>query len=201
MWNTITRTVFAVASLGMLANVVLAAEPTVVNRVPTLKPAVQSAAQLALIGPEDCQDFSPNSLLVAPGYGWTVRSGGMLLLKSYASKTDAEHAKNVIQHYGFTQQCFVGRMPGEMMYWKASGQFPKQMLAGEDCRAFPSGSAFVSNAGGTWLVMAGLMPVARYVQTNRTAAERAVALIKAYKFTRVCQIVRPQSQMTYWLVD
>ena len=187
---------FAAGALGVAAP---SAPQTVTGRPAMLGPN-PVISQAVLIGPEDCVSFDPATVKAVGGGGMAmVVAGSMPLLKYWPDKASADRAVNVIHSYGLNEQCFVGRLPGGLMYFKASGHIPGNTLAGEDCISVNSAGAFVTNAGGTWIVLAGMAPVAKYGHTDQAGAVRAVELIKAYKFTRQCAINRPNAVMTYWL--
>ena len=207
----ITAGLFASSALGAGASGVAApaagapgvAAPSVTQPAtggPAMLGPMPSVSQAVLIGPEDCVSFDPSTVKAVGGGGMAmVVAGSMPLLKYWPDKASADRAVNVIHSYGLNEQCFVGRLPGGLMYFKASGHIPGNTLAGEDCISVNSAGAFVTNAGGTWIVLAGMAPVAKYGHTDQAGAVRAVELIKAYKFTRQCAINRPNAVMTYWL--
>lgn len=70
---------------------------------------------------EDAIAFDPATLgLKAQGTGWLVVDGTNQMMM-FRTKADAQKAIQVIQHYGFTQQCFVGRPYHQndgMMYFR-----------------------------------------------------------------------------------
>jgi hypothetical protein len=187
---------FAAGSTGVAAP---SAPPTVTGRPAMLGPS-PVISQAVLIGPEDCVSFDPASVKAVGGAGMAmVVAGSMPLLKYWPDKASADRAVNVIKSYGLNEQCFAGRQPGAFMYFKAAGHIPANPLAGEDCIAVNSAGAYVFNSSGSWVVLVGVTPVAKYGHAEQAAAYRAVELMKAYKFTRQCAINRPNAVMTYWL--
>ena len=209
MSNLRGAAIAAMITAGLLASAAFAAgapgvaapstAQTVTGRPAMLgpKPVI---SQAALIGPEDCVAFDKSAVTVWGGSGhWMVRAGSVPLLQFWPDKASADRAVNVIHGYGLDEQCFAGRQPGAFMYFKAAGHIPGGPLAGEDCIAVNSAGVSVFNSSGTWVVLAGLTPVAKYGTTDQAGAVRAVELIKAYKFTRQCAINRPNAVMTYWL--
>ncbi|GAB3039486.1 hypothetical protein GCM10025298_30780 [Natronobiforma cellulositropha] len=69
-------------------------------------------------GGEDCIGVDPSDLAIdeISGDRWRIRSGNTGLIV-FDEKENAERAKEVIEHYGFTSICFVGRPNPPMTYW------------------------------------------------------------------------------------
>jgi hypothetical protein len=209
MSNLRGAAIAAMITAGLLASAAFTAPASGVVPPTTTQPAtggpamlrpMPSISQAAMIGPEDCVPFDPSTVKAMGGGGMAmVVAGSMPLLKYWPDKASADRAVNVIHSYGFNEQCFAGRLPGALMYFKAAGHIPANPLAGEDCINVNSAGVSVFNSSGTWIVLAGLTPVAKYGTYEQAAAARAVELIKAYKFTRQCAINRPNAVMTYWL--
>jgi len=75
----------------------------------------------APVGPfpgEDAIPFNPALLTVQPaGLGWQLKSGALLLF-TFPTQAQADKAKAIIQHYGFTRICYVGRPDPSMTYFR-----------------------------------------------------------------------------------
>jgi hypothetical protein len=67
----------------------------------------------------------------------------------------------------------------------------------EDCVGFTPGNLRVANISGRWKIVDGSHWVADF-GSNRTAAERGLAIILRYGFTMQCFVARPNPPMTYW---
>ena len=67
---------------------------------------------------EDCIIVDPTNLTLEEisGGRWRLSSGSSALIVA-DEKDDAEAAKAIIEHYGFTRNCFVGRPDPAMTYW------------------------------------------------------------------------------------
>lgn len=68
---------------------------------------------------EDCIPFDPNNIEVAYHNGqWKIVEGNMLMLAFGQNLYEASLSHAIIQAYGFTQQCFVGRPDPSFEYWR-----------------------------------------------------------------------------------
>jgi hypothetical protein len=66
---------------------------------------------------EDCVSIDPNGLsLRQSGSNWTVLSGGSHAAFSATSQDEARRVIEIVERYGFTQSCFVGRPGPSMRY-------------------------------------------------------------------------------------
>lgn len=68
---------------------------------------------------EDCGAFDPDQVEAARVRGnWRVVAGDRWLLNFDNDRADAEKAAKIIQYYGFTHNCFVGRPDPDMQYFR-----------------------------------------------------------------------------------
>jgi hypothetical protein len=68
---------------------------------------------------EDCLAFNPTSLIVRRDNGlWKIMQGAASVKSFDQSEGAAYRALNLIRHYNFTRQCFVGRPNPGMEYWR-----------------------------------------------------------------------------------
>ena len=75
------------------------------------------AAGDADVGDEDCLKFDPANLeIVETGGGWRINDGSMQMLVVETEEA-AEKVLDIIEHYGFEHQCFVGRPHPPMSYF------------------------------------------------------------------------------------
>lgn len=151
---------------------------------------------------EDCIGVDPSNLAidVISGDRWRVRSGNSALL-IFDEKENAEHGKEIIEHYGFTSYCFVRRPDPSMKYWLADGNTPtasETPAGGEDCiNVDPSNLVIDEISGDRWRVRSGSS--ALLIFNEKENAERAKEIIEHYGFTRYCFVGRPDPPMTYWI--
>lgn len=68
---------------------------------------------------EDCAAFDNGQVEAARARGnWRVVAGNRSLLNFDDNRSDAEKAAKIIQYYGFTHNCFVGRPDPDMQYFR-----------------------------------------------------------------------------------
>jgi len=68
---------------------------------------------------EDAIAFDLSGVVAQQSSGsWVVTDGTSSLLDFGNSKANALHAVTIIKRYGFTHQCFAGRRPDAMMYFR-----------------------------------------------------------------------------------
>lgn len=157
---------------------------------------------------EDCIDFNPATVQASLVNGtWKIVDGSMWMLDFGTGATgqaNASKAKNVIQHYGFDQQCFVGRPNAPMMYFKiAGGRFPQGSFPGQDAIPVNPYAVSAQEVGGRWKVL----DCSSYLldfgtgaasQANATAAAN---LIRDNHLREQCFVGRPNAPMMYFLQD
>ncbi|WP_165875347.1 hypothetical protein [Natrarchaeobius chitinivorans] len=150
---------------------------------------------------EDCINVDPSDLTIdeISGNRWRVRSGRSALL-IFDEKENAEDAKAIIEHYGFTSYCFVGRPDPPMTYWLENGNAPSasgSFGGSEDCiNIDPSDLTIDEISGNRWRVRSGRS--ALLIFDEKENAEDAKAIIEHYGFTSYCFVGRPDPPMTYW---
>lgn len=65
---------------------------------------------------EDCVSFDPSNLTVeSRGGQWLLLDGNHSLF-AFPNENEAEQARSIIRHHGFTKSCFVGRPDPSMTY-------------------------------------------------------------------------------------
>ncbi|ARS89573.1 hypothetical protein [Natrarchaeobaculum aegyptiacum] len=150
---------------------------------------------------EDCINVDPTNLSIdsISGGRWRIRSGRSALL-IFDEKENAERAKTIIEHYGFTSYCFVGRPDPPMTYWLVDGSAPSASDSpgfSEDCiNVDPTNLSIDSISGGRWRIRSGSS--ALLIFDEKENAETAKAIIEHYGFTSYCFVGRPDPPMTYW---
>lgn len=65
---------------------------------------------------EDCTSFNPKNVTVKAKNGKFFLVDGGHSLKAFPNKKEAEAAKSIIQKYGFTKSCFIGRPDPSFTY-------------------------------------------------------------------------------------
>jgi hypothetical protein len=68
---------------------------------------------------EECVPLDPNAISVSYVNGsWKIVQGQMWLLDFGEKQGAAYRSHALIQKYGFTRQCFVGRPDPSFRYWR-----------------------------------------------------------------------------------
>lgn len=149
---------------------------------------------------QDCVSLDPDNVTIeAIGDDFRVIDGPSALMV-FPELQEAQDARDLIQFYGFTDACFVGRPDPEMTYWLVDGgpvPFSSESPVDEDCVGVNPDNVTVEELGDEWRVVDG--PSALMVFPELQEAEDARDLIQFYEFTNVCFVGRPDPGMSYWL--
>jgi hypothetical protein len=157
-----------------------------------------SFAFLASAPAEDCIPFNPDNCQVSLiGGNYKIVDGSMWLLDFGNNKVEADKALEIIKHYHFNSQCFVGRPNPSMEYWLVNGSAPSGSLSGEDCISFNPANIEVSFVGGNWKIVEGSHWILDFGQ-SKAEADEAFAVIKKYGFSEICYVGRPGPSLTYF---
>jgi hypothetical protein len=153
---------------------------------------------------QDCLGLDPDAIEVEEdgSGGFRIVEGKSILL-AFDSFDNAKRARDVIQHYGFTQHCFVGRPDPPMTYWLVDGAPPVRDEGGlesEDCLGLDPDAIEVEEDGsGGYRIVEDNSILLAFDELGN--ANRARDVIQHYGFTQHCFVGRPNPPMTYWLVD
>jgi trypsin-like peptidase len=162
---------------------------------------VTRATEFAELVPANDHDFIPFDLghaqVVEAGGRWKIEVDGMWLLDFADSKSEAEQALEVMQHYGFNTQCFVGRPQPSMEFYLVNGQGPQGSLAGEDVVEFDTDNVEVQLVGGRWKLVDGDHWILDF-GTSQAEARQALSYVLRYRFRSICFVGRPDPSLTYF---
>lgn len=152
---------------------------------------------------EDCLPQEPEAVeIVEDGDQWLLTDGDsrMLLFEEFEQ---AKRARDVIQHYGFTRWCFLGRPDPSMQYWLVDGGPPvrgEPAVETEDCIPVDRSTLSVERYGdGDWRLTTDDQIV--LATSSEEEAERALDVIDHYEFDQQCFVGRPNPPLQYWLTD
>lgn len=147
---------------------------------------------------EDCIGLNPAQVSVAQKNGsWKLVQGSMWILDGGSQKSEMDRAKTIVQHYGMSQQCFVGRPNPSLSYWLAGNSAPAGALAGEDCISInPNGLTVRSAGGGRYSIVSNGNHMA-FSAPSAAEAQKVIDVIKYYGFTKSCYVGRPGPSMSY----
>lgn len=145
---------------------------------------------------EDCVPLNPSRIrVVKSGNLWRVMDD-VNISKALKTRAQAEKVFRVMKHYGFTQQCFVGRPNASMEYYLVDGQAPVGAMPGEDAMQINPMRCKVERKSNRWMIMEGSIRWLSFPTWEE--AEHALSMIRRYEFTRICFVDRPQPIMTYF---
>jgi Lysyl oxidase len=158
--------------------------------------------EIPAIIPEDCIGFNPSDTKVENINGrWLITAGRMSLLNFEQNEANARKALRIIQQYGFTNQCFVGRPAGRtqkpMQYYLVRRQAPTGAFQGEDCIPIDLATLRVEKIDNRWKVVDRISMKFDF-GASRDNAQRALDIIKMYGFTNSCFVGRPNAPMNYF---
>lgn len=113
---------------------------------------------------------------------------------------EAQRSADVIRHYRFTQQCFLGRPNASMTYWKRGNDVPSGNYADDDCIGNNPDSTQARFVGGQWKIVDGGHQMLAF-GPRENEARQAEELIRHYRLNQQCFVGRPNASMTYWLSE
>lgn len=146
---------------------------------------------------EDCVSLNPNTISVEQKNGnWKVVDGSHWILDAGPNKSEMDRAKQIIQHYGFTQSCFVGRPDPSLNYWLINGAAPSGGLAGEDCVNINPNGLSIKNSGSHFTIVSNGNHYA-FTAPTQAEAQELINVVKYYSFTKSCFVGRPGPSMRY----
>jgi len=165
---------------------------------PSLVGTVFNPGVLMGIPKQDCIGFNNGNLQAKSVSGsWKIVDGDHWLLDFGSNEEEALKSLNVLQAYGFTQHCFVGRPNPPFDYWLA-GDTAASGGAGEDCIAFNNANIEAKQVSGSWKVVDGSSWLFDF-GSKKAQAQDAAKLIKFHGFTKTCYVGRPGPSLTYLL--
>lgn len=169
---------------------------------PQGRPAVPGGVAIPrpMPGREDCVSLNPKTSSVGLiGGHYKVVDGSHWLFDFGATaqgKTEAYQTLRIIQFYGMTQSCFVGRPDPSFHYMLVNGASPTGAYSAEDCVAFNPATASVQNVSGSWKIVDGSHWMFDF-GSKKSEAMTSLAIIQKYGFTRSCFVGRPGPNFTY----
>ena len=155
---------------------------------------------------EDCVPIDSGALT-------TFEDGGRLILfdgrsrlldfdTSAQGRAEAATAQSIIEFYGFTQQCFIGRPDASMMYWLVGNRIPQGAFAGEDC--IPMRNLEVQLVDGRWKIVqvtdAGRIFFNDF-GSSEAEARLALRIMTERGFEYQCFVGRANPSMEYYRTD
>ncbi|MBU1735345.1 MAG: hypothetical protein KJ692_08925 [Verrucomicrobia bacterium] len=147
---------------------------------------------------EDCLKIDHGKVQVKKINGrWKIVEGSSWLLDFGGDLTSAILANNIIKHYKFTSQCFVGRPGPSMEYFLSGGKAPVGPFPGEDAIGFNPSAIIVKKVNGRWKIVEGSHWIMDF-GASEIEAIKAFAVIQKYGFNKICFVGRPNPPMSYF---
>lgn len=151
---------------------------------------------------EDCLTYNIDDIeITEDGDGWLI-TDGVNQIMVFEEFNNAKKARDTINGYGLTSQCFVGRPDPGITYWLNDGQPPVDGTAtieGEDCLDFNRNELEIEQSEDLWRIVEGNSRLFSFDEYED--AEKALEIIQAYGFDKTCFIGRPDPAMMYFLSD
>lgn len=145
---------------------------------------------------EDCTSLDPDNVEVIEDSGsWQIVEGSSLIL-TFDSEDLANRGLEIIQSYGLTYYCFVGRPDPPMQYWLQNELAPKGDIGNEDCTSFNPDSVEVVEDGESWDINEGDLYLLTF--DSEDLADEGLRLIQKYRFSEACYVGRPDAPMMYF---
>jgi hypothetical protein len=145
----------------------------------------------------DCLPIEIDALGIEERDGGYTLTGDNHLILHDEKRSVIERAKEIIEHYGMNQYCFIGRPHSSMQYFLVDGNAPEGALSGENSISFDPDNLHVQYDKG-WTVKSGEQIIVSC--PNRGEADRAFAVIKKHGFRYKCWVDSPDGTMTYFRV-
>lgn len=131
---------------------------------------------------------------------WHLQAGGVWLKDFGQRDTEAREAARLIRALNLTQRGTVGKPVPIMEYWLSSGHAPRGHAGAQRLKAIDLGSLRAQEIQGRWCVRDDRQVFFNF-GTQRDEAERAVAIIRHYGFSRIGYLGAPVPSMIYFLAE
>ena len=157
------------------------------------------------IGPEDCINHDPSNLrLISRGWWfwrrWIIADGSNWLFSFGRKRDEAQEALDIIQHFAFTNTCYIGRPDASMQYLRTGTTVPTASHGSRDCITFNRAGVRVEPlSGGRWRLTDGTSSM--LIFPNEEEARQGVRVINHYSLNRQCFVGRPDASFTFWLAN
>ena len=148
---------------------------------------------------EDCIGFNPAKIRVRRiNRRWKIVEGSHWILDFEDKESEAYTAYAIIENHGMNSICFVGRPNPSMTYFLSNGNAPVGAMSGEDAISFRWNKIEVKKIQGRWKIVEGSHWMMDF-GSKRSEANAALAILKKYRFNKMCFVGRPKPSMTYFL--
>lgn len=146
-----------------------------------------------LLSQEDCLSLDPHSIELKRLNGkWFINSASVdRTLMTTTEFSTARKVKDIIEYYGFTQSCYIGRPDPDFQYWLVNYAAPRGSYKSETCRSIAVDKLDIIRARSEsriWTITDGQSLM--FTFNSRLDAEKALRIIKEYGFTFTCRVLR-----------
>jgi uncharacterized repeat protein (TIGR01451 family) len=155
---------------------------------------------------EDCVPVNAGALTTFEDGGQLILSDGFSRLLAFDTsaqgQAEAATSQSIIEFYGFTQQCFVGRADASLMYWLVGDRIPQGPFAGEDC--IPMRNLEVQQIDGRWKIVQVTDDGTIFFNdfgSSEDEARLALQIMTERGFEYQCFVGRPDPSMEYYRTD
>lgn len=145
---------------------------------------------------QDCIAINPNLLRVEKKNNTWKVTDGRSWIKSVPTRAEAEKILNTMTHYGFTQQCFVGRPNPSFEYYLINDKTPNGSMPGEDKIQIHPMACEIKLRGNKWFLMEGNSSLKAF--PNYEEARLTLSILRRYEVKYMCYVNRPNPILTYF---
>jgi len=150
-----------------------------------------------LSGIEDCLPINHKKLKVRKRGSYWELVDNRRIINQTKTKSEAERAKQIIEHYKIDRQCFNGRPHPSMEYYLVNGRSPEGPMAEEDCVRFNPSLIEMKWVKGRWKIVEGDHWILDFGNEGLECLS-ALHIIKKYGFKHICFTKRPNPSMVYF---
>lgn len=129
------------------------------------------------------------------GKTWRLTDDNLSLLDFGGDGESVMFTLGMLNKYGATHLCYVGRKGRSMSYLLADGKAPAGAIKGERCRAFDPQSLTLDEEGGAYVLRSGRETVRTFADKDEAAA--ALDIIRKHGFTNLCVIGKEKVGLEY----
>lgn len=130
---------------------------------------------------------------------WKLCVGDYCLANFGLREHDAREALRAIQHYHFTEKCWVGEPTPASTYYLVGGQAPRGVLMGLRSAPFRADELSLKQVDGIWSIYHGGRPLLRF--GNRAEeARQMLQVIQHFQFDHLCRVGDSEPALMSFLV-
>ncbi len=143
-----------------------------------------------------CVTFALNELTITSDASLFYLTNGSDLTLEFEKMSEAEMARDIIEHYNLDQYCIIGSDTA-FTYFLAGDQIPTGDIAGEDCSSFELcdlGVEFIDQSQ-LYTVVEGARLL--YTAATEETAKQILETLQYYQASAACYVGRPNTKVHY----